>query len=236
MQPCLQAVSPTTIPVAGSSDLFHVRRIYCVGRNYAAHSREMGGDPTREAPFFFCKPADAVRTADADGVVEIHYPSQTSDYHHELELVVALGSGGRNIGVNDALKHVFGYAVGLDMTRRDLQAEMKAKGRPWEIGKAFDESAPVGSLKKASDVDVDVSRAALRLTVNDKPRQASTIDQMIWSTAEIIANLSGYFDLQAGDLIFTGTPEGVAAMQAGDHAFAEIEGLPSLTVKLLQPY
>jgi fumarylpyruvate hydrolase len=234
MQPCLQAVSPSTIPVAGTSDLFHVRRIYCVGRNYAAHSREMGGDPTREAPFFFCKPADAIRTAGADGVVEIHYPSQTSDLHHELELVVALASGGRDISVSDALKHVFGYAVGLDMTRRDLQGDMKAKGRPWEVGKAFDESAPVGSLKKASEVDV--SKAALRLTVNDKPRQASTIDQMIWSTAEIIANLSSYFDLQAGDIIFTGTPEGVAAMQAGDHALAEVDGLPSLKVKLLQPY
>jgi len=233
MQPCLNAVPAATIPLAESSDVFHVRRIYCVGRNYAAHTREMGGDPSREAPFFFCKPADAIVTAASDGVTSVHYPSQTADFQHEVELVVALASGGRNIAPVDALSHVFGYAVGIDLTRRDLQGEMKAKGRPWEVGKAFDESAPVGPLALA-DV-LDMKNAAIKLTVNDKPRQASTIDQMIWSVAEIIVNLSTLFELKAGDVIFTGTPEGVAAMQPGDTAKAEIDGLPALLVRVLPP-
>jgi fumarylpyruvate hydrolase len=234
MQPCLSAPPAVAIPVDGTADLFHVRRIYCVGRNYAAHAREMGGDPSREAPFFFCKPADSIVTAMADGIATLHYPSQTNDLHHEVELVVALGSGGRNIAVGDALSHVFGYSVGLDMTRRDLQAEMKAKGRPWEVGKAFDESAPVGALAKSEALDL--KRAGITLTVNDQPRQASSLDQMIWSVEEIIANLSTLFELKAGDLIFTGTPEGVAAMQLGDIGKAHIDGLPPLTVRVAEPY
>lgn len=231
MQHCLSPQPAVTIPVADSTDSFHVRRVYCVGRNYAAHAREMGHDPTREAPFFFCKPADAIVAASSDGVASIHYPSQTKDFQHEVELVVALASGGRNIESGQALSHVFGYGVGLDMTRRDLQGDMKAKGRPWEVGKAFDESAPVGALVPAAAVELD--KASITLTVNDKPRQTSPLDQMIWSVEEIIVNLSTLFELKAGDLIFTGTPEGVAAVVAGDSATAHIDGLPILTVKIL---
>jgi fumarylpyruvate hydrolase len=233
MQQCLSPQPAVTIPVANTSDSFHVRRVYCVGRNYAAHAREMGHDPTREAPFFFCKPADAIVTPGADGVAQIHYPSQTKDLQHEVELVVALGSGGRNMAPNQALSCVFGYGVGLDMTRRDLQGEMKAKGRPWEVGKAFDESAPVGALLPVAQAKLD--KASIALTVNDQPRQSSTLDQLIWSVEEIIVNLSTLFELKAGDLIFTGTPEGVAAVVPGDIAKAHVDGLPGLTVKLLPP-
>lgn len=219
------------IPVTDSEDLFPVRRIYCVGRNYAAHAREMGFDPDREPPFFFCKPNDAESVVPvADGkTVDIPYPVQTSNYHHEIELVVAIGKGGKNISVEDAAKHIFGYAVGLDMTRRDLQMKMREAGRPWEIGKAFDYSAPIGEITPIAKTG-DLNSGEIHLTVNGKTTQKSNITHLIWSVSETIANLSTLFELKEGDLIMTGTPEGVGAVVAGDTIVASIEGLKSITV------
>ncbi|MBV4397213.1 fumarylacetoacetate hydrolase family protein [Advenella alkanexedens] len=219
------------IPVTDSEDLFPVRRIYCVGRNYAAHAREMGFDPDREPPFFFCKPNDAESVVPvADGkTVDIPYPVQTSNYHHEIELVVAIGKGGKNISVEDAAKHIFGYAVGLDMTRRDLQMKMREAGRPWEIGKAFDYSAPIGEITPIAKTG-DLNSGEIYLTVNGKTTQKSNITHLIWSVSETIANLSTLFELKEGDLIMTGTPEGVGAVVAGDTMVASIEGLKSITV------
>ncbi|WKU18279.1 fumarylacetoacetate hydrolase family protein [Advenella alkanexedens] len=219
------------IPVTDSEDLFPVRRIYCVGRNYAAHAREMGFDPDRELPFFFCKPNDAESVVPvADGkTVDIPYPVQTSNYHHEIELVVAIGKGGKNISVEDAAKHIFGYAVGLDMTRRDLQMKMREAGRPWEIGKAFDYSAPIGEITPIAKTG-DLNSGEIHLTVNGKTTQKSNITHLIWSVSETIANLSTLFELKEGDLIMTGTPEGVGAVVAGDTMVASIEGLKSITV------
>lgn len=219
------------IPVTDSEDLFPVRRIYCVGRNYAAHAREMGFDPDREPPFFFCKPNDAESVVPvADGKsVDIPYPVQTSNYHHEIELVVAIGKGGKNISVEDAAKHIFGYAVGLDMTRRDLQMKMREAGRPWEIGKAFDYSAPIGEITPIAKTG-DLNSGEIHLTVNGKTTQKSNITHLIWSVSETIANLSTLFELKEGDLIMTGTPEGVGAVVAGDTMVASIEGLKSITV------
>ncbi|MDD3757734.1 MAG: fumarylacetoacetate hydrolase family protein [Advenella sp.] len=219
------------IPVTDSEDLFPVRRIYCVGRNYAAHAREMGFDPDREPPFFFCKPNDAESVVPvADGkTVDIPYPVQTSNYHHEIELVVAIGKGGKNISVEDAAKHIFGYAVGLDMTRRDLQMKMREAGRPWEIGKAFDYSAPIGEITPIAKTG-DLNSGEIHLTVNGKTTQKSNITHLIWSVSETIANLSTLFELKEGDLIMTGTPEGVGAVVAGDTMVASIEGLKSITV------
>lgn len=219
------------IPVTDSEDLFPVRRIYCVGRNYAAHAREMGFDPDREPPFFFCKPNDAESVVPvADGkTVDIPYPVQTSNYHHEIELVVAIGKGGKNISVEDAAKHIFGYAVGLDMTRRDLQMKMREAGRPWEIGKAFDYSAPIGEITPIAKTG-DLNSGEIHMTVNGKTTQKSNITHLIWSVSETIANLSTLFELKEGDLIMTGTPEGVGAVVAGDTMVASIEGLKSITV------
>lgn len=219
------------IPVTDSEDLFPVRRIYCVGRNYAAHAREMGFDPDREPPFFFCKPNDAESVVPvADGkTVDIPYPVKTSNYHHEIELVVAIGKGGKNISVEDAAKHIFGYAVGLDMTRRDLQMKMREAGRPWEIGKAFDYSAPIGEITPIAKTG-DLNSGEIHLTVNGKTTQKSNITHLIWSVSETIANLSTLFELKEGDLIMTGTPEGVGAVVAGDTMVASIEGLKSITV------
>lgn len=219
------------IPVTDSEDLFPVRRIYCVGRNYAAHAREMGFDPDREPPFFFCKPNDAESVVPvADGkTVDIPYPVQTSNYHHEIELVVAIGKGGKNISVEDAAKHIFGYAVGLDMTRCDLQMKMREAGRPWEIGKAFDYSAPIGEITPIAKTG-DLNSGEIHLTVNGKTTQKSNITHLIWSVSETIANLSTLFELKEGDLIMTGTPEGVGAVVAGDTMVASIEGLKSITV------
>lgn len=219
------------IPVTDSEDLFPIRRIYCVGRNYAAHAREMGFDPDREPPFFFCKPNDAESVVPvADGkTVDIPYPVQTSNYHHEIELVVAIGKGGKNISVEDAAKHIFGYAVGLDMTRRDLQMKMREAGRPWEIGKAFDYSAPIGEITPIAKTG-DLNSGEIHLTVNGKTTQKSNITHLIWSVSETIANLSTLFELKEGDLIMTGTPEGVGAVVAGDTMVASIEGLKSITV------
>lgn len=213
-----------SVPVQGG-DPFPVRRIYCVGRNYAAHAREMGHDPDREPPFFFMKPADAVSM---DGSA-LPYPPATADLHHEIELVVALAGGGANIPEEQALAHVFGYTVGLDMTRRDLQAEAKAKGRPWDTGKGFDQSAPIGALRTVADIG-HPNDARIWLTVNGESRQDGNINQMIWNVAETISYLSGLFHLQAGDLIFTGTPAGVAAVGPGDRLEGAVEGIATLSV------
>jgi fumarylpyruvate hydrolase len=220
--------------VSGTDERFPVRRVYCVGRNYAGHAREMGSDPDREPPFFFCKPGDAsaVVPVAPGAVVELPYPPQTSNYHYECELVVAIGASGRDISVAEAPKHIFGYAVGLDMTRRDLQGKMKDAGRPWEIGKAFDYSAPVGELRRASEAP-GVESAAIALALDGAVRQSSSTDHMIWSVSETIANLSTLFRLEPGDLIFTGTPEGVGAVTRGQSLTGSIEGLASLSVKFM---
>jgi fumarylpyruvate hydrolase len=219
------------VPVQGSSARFPVRRIYCVGRNYAEHAKEMGHSG-REAPFFFMKPADAVLPVAAGEVGTMPYPSLTKNLHHEVELVVAIGQGGRDIPAARALDHVWGYAVGLDMTRRDLQNEMKKAGRPWSIGKGFESSAPIGPLTPAAAAPA-IHTAAIELQVNGATRQASRIDRMIWSVAEIIEHLSAAWTLAPGDLIYTGTPEGVAAVTVGDRLDARIEGLAPLQLMLV---
>ena len=216
-----------TLTVAGRAERFPVNRIFCVGRNYAAHAREMGKDPDREPPFFFMKPAQAV--VDAAEPVTVPYPSQTENYHHEIELVVAIGRGGSNIPVERALEHVYGYAVGLDMTRRDVQLEARDKGRPWEFGKSFALSAPIGPIHRTQEVG-HPKDAAITLTVNGKPRQASDIAKLIWSVAESIAELSRFEALEPGDLLMTGTPEGVAAVVSGDVLRGAVEGLGEIVV------
>ncbi|MCL2726116.1 MAG: fumarylacetoacetate hydrolase family protein [Polyangiaceae bacterium] len=223
---------PVAVPVAGSSNQFAVRRVYCVGRNYAAHAREMGFDPDREAPFFFCKPADAVVPVAYGQTLELAYPPQTSNFHHEAELVAAIGKSGSDIPLERALEHVWGYAVGLDMTRRDLQIKMREQGRPWEIGKAFDRSAPMGPIHPAAQVG-HFDKGALWLTVNDQPRQKTDISKLIWSVPEMVAYLSQFFRLEPGDLIYTGTPEGVGAVKPGDTMRAGVEQLGELTVKVV---
>ena len=219
-----------TIPVAGTDTVFPVRRIYCVGRNYAAHAREMGGDPTREPPFFFCKPADAVVVCPPGQTVDLPYPTVTEDLHHEIEMVVAIGRGGRDIAVEHALEHVWGYAVGLDMTRRDRQAEAKKMGRPWEVSKAFDQSAPVGLLYPVSAIG-HPARAAIWVQADGVDRQRSNVDQLIWSVPETIAKLSTLFELQPGDLIFSGTPEGVARIDRGQTLTGGVDGLGEIRVR-----
>ncbi|HSW20839.1 MAG TPA: fumarylacetoacetate hydrolase family protein [Ramlibacter sp.] len=218
-------------PVVGSAARFPVRRVYCVGRNYEDHAKEMGFTG-REPPFFFFKPADALVVIEANETGAIHYPALTKDLHHEIELVVAIGKGGRNIKAADAHAHVFGYAVGLDMTRRDLQGEMKKQGRPWEIGKAFDESAPIGPITPVAQAK-GVEQASISLQVNGADRQRSTVAKLIWNVAETIEHLSAAWELQPGDLIYTGTPEGVAAVVAGDTMVGEVGGLVPITVKVL---
>lgn len=219
------------VPVAGSAGVFPVRRIYCVGRNYAAHAREMGADPTREAPFFFCKPADAVVPVLPGASLELPYPTQTRDFHYEAELVVAIGQGGADIPVAAALTHIWGYTVGLDMTRRDLQAALKSKGHPWEAAKAFDRSAPIAPLVPVADCG-HPQAGAIWLTVNGQPRQRGDLADMIWSVAEIVARLSTLFRLEPGDLIFTGTPEGVGPVVSGDAIEAGVEGVGRLALKI----
>jgi fumarylpyruvate hydrolase len=220
--------APSALSVVGSADLFPVHRVYCVGRNYAAHAREMGKDPDKEPPFFFLKPADAV----VPGGGGIHYPPGTGIYHHEVELVVALREGGRRIGVAGALAKVFGYAVGLDMTRRDLQLQARDMGRPWDFGKGFDESAPIAPLTPASRWS-DPTRGAISLEVNGEIRQAADLSELIWSVAETISYLSDYYTLAPGDLIFSGTPAGVGAVVPGDRLLGRIEGLEPLAVEIL---
>ena len=220
------------VPVAGSADGFPVRRIYCVARNYAAHAREMGADPERDPPFFFCKPADAVVPVAPGSTADVAYPPETANYHHEVELVVAIGKRGRNIAVAAASEHVWGYAVGLDMTRRDLQFALRDKGRPWELGKAFDQSAPIAPLVPASRSG-HPTRGRVWLTVNGKMKQEGDLADMIWSVPETIAHLSKYFELAPGDLVFTGTPEGVGPVVRGDTLTGGVEGLGELSIRIV---
>ena len=209
--------------IAGSDELFPVHRIYCIGRNYADHAKEMGATVERGTPMFFCKPADALV---ADGVA-MPYPAATNDLHHEVEMVVALHSGGANIDETNAREHIFGYGVGLDLTRRDLQAAAKAKGHPWDVAKAFDNSAPLSVLRRASEIG-HPEHAQLSLEVNGARRQSTDIAAMIFSVPQIIAELSKLFELKAGDLIYTGTPAGVSALQRGDAWHARLEGVAEL--------
>ena len=226
---------PATVglPIEGSDQQFPVRRVYCVGRNYAAHAREMGFDPDREPPFFFCKPNDdaSIVPVAAGSTGTIPYPPQTRNYHYEAELVVAIGQGGRDIAVAQAAEHIYGYAVGLDMTRRDLQMKMREAGRPWEIGKAFDFSAPVGPLRTLAQAG-EVNAGAISLEVDGQVRQNSDVRNLIWSVGEVIANLSTLFTLQPGDLIFTGTPEGVGAVERGQTMTVRIAGFAPLVVRV----
>jgi len=216
-----------SVAIVGRTERFAVHRIYCVGRNYAAHAREMGHDPKREAPFFFTKPADAVVANDS----QLPFPSRTTDLHHEIELVVALGIGGENIGISQAASHIFGYAVGLDLTRRDLQAQAKENGRPWDAAKGFDRSAPISAITPADAVDLADSRIWLK--VNGELRQQGALADMIWSVPEIIAELSTLFELAPGDLIFTGTPSGVGPIRSNDRLEGGVDGLDTLRVTLI---
>lgn len=226
------AIAQTFIPIAGSDQQFPVRRIYCIGRNYAAHAREMGSDPTREPPFFFQKPTDAIQLVPAGGIVDHPYPSLTKNYHYEVELVVALKTGGKNIPMDKALDHVFGYAVGLDMTRRDLQRAMGDQKKPWEIGKSFDRSAPVGPIHTVDKVG-HIGKGKISLAVNGAVKQDATLAHMIWSVAEQISKLSEANELFPGDIIYSGTPENVGPVVVGDTILCKIEGLPDLSVKIV---
>ena len=226
------AVPATYIPIVGSDELFPVRRIYCIGRNYAAHAREMGSDPTREPPFFFQKPTDAIQYVATGTVADHPYPSLTKNYHYEAELVAAIGMGGRNIPVAKALEHVYGYTLGLDMTRRDLQRFMGDQKKPWEIGKSFDKSAPIGAVHTLAQTG-HFTQGAIWLKVNGQTKQSANLNQMIWSVAEQIANLSEAFELFPGDIIYSGTPENVGPVVVGDVIEMHIDGLPNLSVKIV---
>ena len=226
-----QYVIPTPpvvgLPVVGESATFPVRRVYCIGRNYAAHAVEMGHDPDREPPFFFQKNPDNL---DSSG--QFPYPVKSADVHHEIELAVLLKSGGTNIAIGAALDHVYGYAVSLDMTRRDLQGEQKKMGRPWEIGKAFERSAPIGPAKTVAD-NGHLDNGNIELIVNDETRQQGDLNQMIWKVPEMISYLSDYYELAAGDVILSGTPAGVGPVQRGDVMIAKIAGLDDLRVEVV---
>jgi fumarylpyruvate hydrolase len=217
-------ISPTTLAIAGSRQLFPVRRIYCVGRNYAEHAREMGHDPQRESPFFFSKPRDAVIASGS----RIPFPVRTEELHHEVELVVALSGGGSAIAVGTAQSLIFGHAVGIDLTRRDMQAQAKKAGRPWDMAKGFDHSAPIGPLS----MGVPPAAAAISLTVDGQLRQSGNLKDMIWSVAEIIASLSTYVELACGDLIFTGTPSGVGPIKRGQTVRGMIAGVEPLEITI----
>ena len=214
------------LPIATNDALFPVRRVYCIGRNYAAHAIEMGHDPDREPPFFFQKNPNNLTSSGT-----FPYPPQSEDVHHEVEVAVMLKSGGTDIAVGDALDHVFGYALSLDMTRRDLQGVQKKMGRPWEIGKAFEHSAPTGPIHPVSEVG-HLDKGRIALTVNDEIRQEGDMNQMIWKVPEIVAYLSEYFELAAGDVILSGTPAGVGPVERGDTMIAEAEGLGSIAVSV----
>jgi len=228
----IPAPSQTLIPIHRTGDLFPVRRVYCVGRNYAAHAREMGGDPNREPPFFFMKPADALQIVPMGETVDHPYPQRTQNYHFEVELVAALHRGGRDIPLDQALDHVFGYAVGLDMTRRDLQDEAKQLRRPWELGKSADYSGPVGPLHRVSDIG-HLQSGSISLTVDGVTRQKADLADMIWSVADQIAFLSSYFELAPGDVIFSGTPEGVGKVERGQTMVAAVEGLGEIRLRVV---
>ena len=219
-----------SVPVVGSTDRYAVHRIYCVGRNYEEHAKEMGFTG-REPPFFFLKPADAIVAVEAGATGSIPYPSLTKNLHHEIELVVAIGTGGKNILAANAHKHIYGYAVGLDMTRRDLQGEMKKAGRPWCIGKGYDHSAPIGPITPMAQAG-DVNNAELYVQVDGKDRQRSNVSKLIWNVAETIEHLSAAWELMPGDLIYTGTPAGVAAVVSGDTMVGGVTGLGELKVSV----
>jgi 2-keto-4-pentenoate hydratase/2-oxohepta-3-ene-1,7-dioic acid hydratase in catechol pathway len=225
-------VAAVTIPIVGQSEVFPVRRIYCIGRNYAAHAIERGSDPNREPPFFFQKPTDAIQNVPIGQVADHSYPSLTKNYHHEVELVAALKSGGTNISPDKALDHVFGYALGLDMTRRDLQNQMSGMKKPWEIGKSFDHAAVLGPIHPVSKTG-HFTKGAISLAVNGTVRQNSDLDKMIWSVAEQIAKLSEAFELKAGDIIYSGTPENVGPVVKGDVLLCKLEGLPDMSIKIV---
>lgn len=216
-------VAQASVAVDGTDDRFPVRRIFCVGRNYAAHAREMGKDPERDPPFFFTKPADAV----VESGETVAYPPETGNFHYEAELVVAIGKGGRNIAEKDSLSHVWGYAVGNDLTRRDLQLKAREQGRPWDWGKAFDSSAVIGSVFPVEKVG-HPCKGSIRLTVNGEIRQDADLAELIWSVPEIISILSHSMTLAPGDLIMTGTPAGVGPLVPGDICVVEIEGLGTI--------
>ena len=213
------------VAVAGETGVFPVRRIWCVGRNYADHAREMGADPTREPPFFFAKPGDAVN---AGGLLP--FPTQTADLHHEIELVAAIGRGGQDVPVERALEHVYGYAVGLDMTRRDIQAEAKKLSRPWELAKGFDQSCPISAIVPAARIG-HPDRGRIEVTVNGKVQQSGDLSQMIWSVPEAIAYLSRYVALAPGDLLMTGTPAGVSSVKPGDTLRGYCEGIGEIVLR-----
>jgi|TARA_A100001015_G_scaffold83940_2_gene93206 fumarylpyruvate hydrolase len=217
----------TLIPVHGSDEFFPVRRVYCIGRNYAAHTIEMGFDPDKEPPFFFQKNTDNIDTSG-----QFPYPPESSDVHYELELVVALNKGGSNIKEEDAYDYIYGFGIGLDMTRRDLQGVCKKMGRPWEIGKAFERSAPMGSLTPMSEVG-KMESGSIQLKVNDEVRQDGNLDMMLWKIPEQIAILSKFYDITAGDLIMTGTPAGVGPIVKGDKLVGTIDGLQTLNVEVV---
>lgn len=227
-KPVFAPPAQPAVPIAGEDGSFPVHRIYCVGRNYAAHAREMGKDPEREPPFFFLKPADAI----VAGGGKMHYPPGTENLHHEIELVVAIHKGGRDIPTERALQHVYGYAVGLDMTRRDLQLAARDMGRPWDFGKSFDESAPITPIHPASRAG-HPAKGRITLEVNGQLRQQGDLADLIWSVPETIAFLSRYYTLQPGDLIFTGTPAGVGAVVRGDRLRGRVEGLAELQVEIV---
>ena len=219
----------TSLPVTGSDARFPVRRVFAIGQNYAEHVVEMGGVPEKKTPLFFTKPADAVVAEGGD----IPYPTMSKDVHHELELVVALREGGKNIPVDQAANHIFGYGVGIDFTRRDLQFAAKEKGRPWDVAKGFDHSAPVSAITPVEQAG-DMTSGAILLKVNGEVRQNGDLKDMIWSIGEIISELSRYFELKAGDLIFTGTPSGVSAIKPGDEIVGKIGSLESLSCRILE--
>jgi 2-keto-4-pentenoate hydratase/2-oxohepta-3-ene-1,7-dioic acid hydratase in catechol pathway len=225
-------VEQVYIPIAGSSQEFPVRRIYCIGRNYAAHAREMGSDPTREPPFFFQKPTDAIQFVAPNKIVDHPYPTLTKNYHYEVELVAALNKGGKNIPVEKALDHIFGYALGLDMTRRDLQRFMGDQKKPWEIGKSFDHSAPIGPIFPLANIG-HFTKGNIELSVNGVVKQKADLSQMIWSVAEQISKLSEANELYPGDIIYSGTPENVGPVIKGDVIRCSIDRLPDLVIKVV---
>ncbi len=227
----IPALEQVSVPVVGSTARFPVQRIYCVGRNYVDHAQEMGFTG-REPPFFFIKPANTVVVCNAGETASLPYPPLTKDFQHEIEIVACIGTGGKNIKAADAKKHIYGYAVGLDMTRRDLQGEQKKLGRPWCIGKSFDHASPIGPITPAAQAG-DVENAEIYVQVDGKDRQRSTVSKLIWNLGEIIEHISIAWELQAGDLIYTGTPAGVAAVAVGDTMHGHVDGLTDIRVKVV---
>lgn len=227
-------VPSITVPIVGSTSTFPVRRIYCIGRNYRAHAIEMGSNPDREPPFFFQKPTDAIQFVAPNTVADHAYPTLTKNYHYEVELVACLnkGTGGKKIEIKDALELVYGYALGLDMTRRDLQRALGDEKKPWEIGKSFDQSAPIGPIHRVADIG-HIGKAGIWLKVNGATKQNANLSQMIWSVAEQISKLSEAFELKAGDIIYSGTPENVGPVVRGDVIECHIDGLPNLSLKIV---